>query len=341
MSNQIPPAEQPASISAAELRRRLLASTPPPLAATSATPDPEQVDDAGPPDTGANAWGSTGQDLLSRLRMPGGSGSVRVPAPRLPDPEPPPSRPAVTRRTPVNNSRIAGLDSSSAIAGAMNQPLEPVHSDGSGRHEDPHANDVKRYRTEIRELRKLLDEMKQLLQEASDTEQQFNTREKEHLATIEAKESQIADLNSHLGAIEDQIARGELAPPPPVPKTRPELEEWADELEKEAAKLSKDKNRLADDRRQLREDEAALEKQMRDMEVSMARERALIARQETELKRLSAEIQHELDLMQRGDATLREQMSKFQRRAQEVLTTKPTGFGGGGSGPQKPPPSRR
>ena len=54
---------------------------------------------------------------------------------------------------------------------------------------------------------------------------------------------------------------------------------------------------------------------------------ALIARQETELKRLSAEIQHELDLMQRGDAGLREQMAKFQRRAQEVMT--------------KPPPSGR
>ncbi|HUR54418.1 MAG TPA: hypothetical protein VMZ71_09820 [Gemmataceae bacterium] len=342
MSNPTPPADVPASISAAELRRRLLASTPPPLAATSATPEPEDVDPEGPPDTGANAYGSTGQDLLSRLKMPGGSGPMRMPAPRMPDPEPPP-RPTVNRRTPTN-SRIAGFDSSSAIAGAMNQPTESGHGDNSGRHhgDDSHAADIKRYRTEIRELRKLLDEMKQLLQEASDTEQRFNAREKEYQATIEGKDAQIAELNAHLGSIEDQIARGELAPPPPIPKTRSELEEWADELEKESAKLNKDKNRLADDRRQLREDEAALEKQMREMEVAMARERALIARQETELKRLSAEIQHELDLMQRGDATLREQMSKFQRRAQEVLTTKPTGFGGGGagSGPHKPPPRR-
>ena len=339
MSNQIPPAEPPSSISAAELRRRLLASTPPPLAATSATPDPEEVDANGPPDTGANALGGSGQDLLSRLKMPAGSGSVRMPAPKLPDPEPQ-SRPAVNRRTPAANSRLAGFDGSSAIAGAMNQPLELIHAEGSGRHDETHVAEVKRYRTEIRELRKLLDEMKQLLQEASDTEQQFNNREKEYKATIEAKDAQIADLNAHLGTIEEQIARGELAPPPPVPKTRSELEEWADELEKESAKLNKDKNRLGDDRRQLREDEAALEKQMRDMEVSMARERALIARQETELKRLSAEIQHELDLMQRGDATLREQMTKFQRRAQEVLTNKPTGFGGG-SDPHKSAPPRR
>ena len=51
----------------------------------------------------------------------------------------------------------------------------------------------------------------------------------------------------------------------------------------------------------------------------MARERALMARQETELKRLSAEIQQELELMQRGDASLREQLIKFQRRASDVM----------------------
>jgi hypothetical protein len=68
---------------------------------------------------------------------------------------------------------------------------------------------------------------------------------------------------------------------------------------------------------------------MREMEVSMAKERALLARQETELKRLSAEIQHELELMQRGDANLRQSMEKFKRQAQEVMT-KPPGGGGGG-----------
>jgi hypothetical protein len=76
------------------------------------------------------------------------------------------------------------------------------------------------------------------------------------------------------------------------------------------------------------------------MEVSMARERALMARQETELKRLSAEIQHELELMQRGDAALREQMVKFQRRANEVMQPRPGTSSmsnmnnGHGSGPQ-------
>lgn len=44
-----------------------------------------------------------------------------------------------------------------------------------------------------------------------------------------------------------------------------------------------------------------------------------MARQETELKRLSAEIQQELELMQRGDAGLREHLAKFQRRAADVM----------------------
>ncbi len=64
----------------------------------------------------------------------------------------------------------------------------------------------------------------------------------------------------------------------------------------------------------------------------MARERALMARQETELRRLSNEIQHELELMQRGDAQLREQMQKFQRRAQDVLQGK---IGNNGAPPRR------
>jgi hypothetical protein len=89
------------------------------------------------------------------------------------------------------------------------------------------------------------------------------------------------------------------------------------------------------DRKQLREDEAALEKQMREMEVGMARERAMLARQEQELKRLNAEIQHELEIMQRGDGTLRDRMAQFQRRHAEVVGDQvPNGAAQGGySGP--------
>jgi chromosome segregation ATPase len=221
-------------------------------------------------------------------------------------------------------------EGSNGIAGALSHLADLSHGN---RHDDSPMAEVQRLKGENKELRTLLDEMKHLLQEASETEQRLVVKEAEFQSVVAEKDSKIEELNAHLGAIEEQIAKGELAPPPPAPKTRSELEEWGDELEKESAKLAQDRKRLEEERRQLREDEEALEKQMRQMEVSMARERAMIARQETELKRLSAEIQHELDILQRGDAGLREQMAKFQRRAQEVMTKPPS------SGP--PPNGRR
>ncbi len=326
MANPNLPSDQsPPAISAAELRRRLLASTPPPIAATASTPDPveEGAVEEAVPVASPGSW--NGSDLLARLKMPGKSGAVPVPTARpVPGPElpPPPNRGALNRRPPGSNGgRSYNGEPTSAIAGALNHLADLTHG---SRHEDSPLGEIQRLKAENKELRTLLDEMKHLLQEASDTEQQLAAKEKEFEAALAEKDVQINELNAHLGAIEEQIAKGELAPPPPVPKTRSELEEWGDELEQESAKLTQAKKRLEDERRQLREDEEALEKQMRDMEVSMARERAMIARQETELKRLSAEIQHELEILQRGDAGLREQMAKFQRRAQEVMV-KPGG----------------
>jgi len=143
------------------------------------------------------------------------------------------------------------------------------------------------------------------------------------LLSIAIERSQLFARSAQLGAVEERNRLAELAPPPPVPKTRSELEEWTDELEKENAHEEQARKKLEEERRQLLEDQEALETQMREMEVAMARERALIARQETELRRLNTEIQHELEMMQRGDASLREQMAKFQRRAQEVLAKPP------------------
>lgn len=339
MSNPTPPSDPSPALSAAELRRRLLASTPPPAASAGATnlPEAEPVDEpravepvpAAPvvasPFSGSSAVPSTGaqSDLLSRLRMPGKSGPVAVPTPRpVPAPvpvmdEPPQSR-YHHRRAPSNTAINGALNS---LSGMDEAPMPPGDETAQG--------EIRRVRMENKELRKLLEEMKQLLQEASESEQQWVARQKEFDEKLAEKDKHNAELSAQLGTIEEQIAKGELAPPPPVPKTRSELEEWGDELEKENAKLHQDRKRLDDERRQLREDEEALETQMREMEVSMARERALIARQETELRRLSAEIQHELELMQRGDAALREQMQKFQRRAQEVMVKPPGGSNNG------------
>ena len=67
------------------------------------------------------------------------------------------------------------------------------------------------------------------------------TLRKQITTALEEKDAQIEELSAQLGAIEEQIAKGELAPPPPVPKTRSELEEWGDELEKESAKLTQER----------------------------------------------------------------------------------------------------
>lgn len=332
------------SLSAAELRRRLLASTPPPIAASAASPD-FNLADLPPTPTASGSWStSSGADLLARLRMPGGkSGPIPVPQARqsaaaLPVPPvarqsaaalsmPPQDPMPVNRRTPIPGrgaadpasaiagalSHLAGLAESPSASGSMS-----VRSGGVPLDDSPLA-EIQRLRAENRELRALLEEMKQLLQEASGAEQDFSAKEKEYEAALAEKDAQVEELALQLAEVEEKISRGELAPPPPVPKTRSELEEWGDELEKENAKLTQERRRLDEERRQLREDEEGLETQMREMEIGMARERAILARQETELKRLSAEIQHELDLLQRGDATLREQMSKFQRRAQDVM----------------------
>lgn len=330
MSDRDVLADPPQSISAAELRRRLLASTPPPIAGG------ESTDAAVPQSTVIPAASRT------RFLMPGANGPVAASAvaPTLPTDHIP--------DVPLRSSaRFMPLDANPPLGGSVLGPMpgvippappppppEPAPNLPPGKTVD----DYKRVKQENRELRKLLDEMKQLLQEASDNEQKAAAREAEIQVLLSAKQRQVDEVTAQLQSIEEQLATGALTAAPPVPKTRSELEEWEDDLEKEAAKLSKAKRDLEDDRRQLRDDEESLEQQMRQMEVSMAKERALMARQEVELKRLSAEIQHELELMQRGDASLREQLSKFQRRAADVIQGK---IGQSQVQPPSPPPGRR
>ncbi len=299
MSSPTLPPEPPPSVSAAELRRRLLSSTPPPLNGSSTgTVDLDPVDTEK-----AEGTPITREEMLRKLKMP--AGVTPTPIPEVPV-EPP----------------LSSFQSNLAAFGRRNTPVSYAHGYGMDPNDTPSA-EIQRLKGENKELKQLLSEMKHLLQEASEAEQGFTKAKEAFTAELAEKQTQIDDLSAQLHAIEEQINNGTLVEvqPQTVPKTRSELEEWTEELEREASVLTQDRSRLDDERRQLQEDEEALERQMREMEVSMARERALIARQETELKRLSAEIQHELEIMNRGDTTLREQMQKFQRRAQEVLET--------------------
>src|SRR5262245_5297719 len=306
MAHPTSPPDLPPSVSAAELRRKLLASTPPAigpmpageldLAAEVGAVEPgTQAPPAGNP-TVSNAVA----DLLSRLKLPGqAGGSKPVPAPSARIVPPPKSGSVpVNQRTP-NTGAVAGLFSAVSAANRDDAPARP---------EQP-GSELHRLRSENKELRQLLNEMKQLLQEASDNEQAHAAQNVELQTTLEEKNRQVDEISGHLKHFEEQIASGALAPVQPQ-KSRSELEEWNDELERENSKLSKERKTLETERKQLREDEETLEKQMRQMEVSMAKDRAIMARQEMELRRLHTEIQNELELMQRGDANLREHMQK-------------------------------
>jgi hypothetical protein len=177
---------------------------------------------------------------------------------------------------------------------------------------DPMADqlrlDVEQLRRENAQFQQLMEEMRKLLQEAAEQEQRMQ-------AELADRETQLAASVAKLDELQAIVDA--------KPKTKSELEEWADELERESFQVAQERRTLEQERQQLRDDEAALEKQMRDMEVQMARERAMLARQEQELKRLNAEIQHELEVMQRGDGTLRERLAVFQRRHAEVVAGPP------------------
>ena len=315
--------EPPKSISAAELRRRLLASTPPPMGVGSFSPEidleqelpiPAVARAAAPVPTMPVGWSAgIGPEAVARLRMPGQGVPSSVPQPGVDgiDPAQFQARFPVNRRTPmgVPNAGYGGYGGPMAGAGATHPPV--------GRPMPPGTDGQRLYQENI-ELRHLLGEMKQLLQDASKSEQQHAAKEQEFENLLTAKTRQVEELTSQIQHIEEQISSGALAPQQPQ-RSRTELEEWSDELEKENQRLSQERKQLDEGRKQLREDEEASEKQMRNMEVTMAKERAMMARQETELRRLHAEIQHELEIMNRGDTVLREQMMKFQRRANDAM----------------------
>jgi hypothetical protein len=301
-------------LSPAELRRRLL--SPPTDAAPPSIPSEEEAPPLLP--RRIRSEGSRFGGMASQMGIDLNNLAEEV----VPE--------ALAKITPIPDSRLNQTQFRSregSIPFAQPAPTVPML----------HGSDHDLLRAQNAELSRLIDEMRPLLEEATAQENRFQIKEQEFAAHLGEKDRQLLEMAAKLKQVEEELAN---VPPPKTPKTRDELEEWNDELEQESAKLTQERRRLDEDRRQLRDDEESLEKQMRDMECSMAKERAMMARQETELKRLSAEIQHELDLLQRGDGTLREQLSKFQRRHQEVLSRSggpPMGGPPVGAAPAEPP----
>ncbi len=296
--------KQPTRLSPAELRRRLLA---PPTDSSVAPILPE--DSPPPPRSQRRESGRYGGATQTAIDLDALMNEMAIPS--------------SSKLTPAPEAR---LDPSQFRTADPVPAIRPAASGYPGVLPIP-GDEVQLLRIQNSELTRIIEEMKPLLEEATAQEGRTQAREKEFQDQLIERDLRVEELEEKLKESEEKLAS---IPPPKTPKTRDELEEWSDELEQESSKLNKLRRELDDDRKQLREDEESLEKQMREMECAMARERAMMARQETELKRLSAEIQHELELLQRGDGTLREQLSKFQRRHQEVLSR---GAGGG-----SPPP---
>lgn len=209
--------------------------------------------------------------------------------------------------------------------------------------------ELNRLKAENEELHRVILEMKPLLQEASEMEIQYQNKIEELQAALDEKTKQFNELHEQLQALEEQIAgtsTGAFPAPaaPSPPKTRTELEEWADELEKEAAKLQQERRRLEQERQQLREDEQELEAQMRKQEVQLARDRAMLAQKELEVRRTLEQIQREIELMSSGDAVLRSKLDGLRghvvRRQQELRGGGPMPPTGGViPTPQPQPPS--
>ncbi len=289
-------ANETTRLSTAELRRRLLAPSAP-LA--------EPEDPGAPP-----AAPTPARSLLSsRLVVPPAFADLPIAEdePTYPIHDPVNGEPVPIEATPLPFNRATPTDLRRPTSRSSHMIPRPAVVPPAG--PDPVVDQLRReaevYRKDAESLQQLMEEMRQLLQEASEQEQRMQNELADRDLKLEEAQAKIQEVEAALTA---------------KPKTKTELEEWADDLERESMQIAQQRRTLDEDRNQLREDEAALEKQMREMEVGMARERALLARQEQELKRLNAEIQHELEIMQRGDGALRERLAMFQRRHAEVIS---------------------
>lgn len=248
-----------------------------------------------PPKTAAAPAGYDDVEaLLQRYQAEKGLGNSDHGAPL-----PPPAAPA---------PRPASADSRNGFNNGLRQPpprgLPPL---SRGRN-----SEVQRLETENAELRQLVNEYREVLEANDPTiwEQKVAAAEQ----AVAEKDTQLQDMQKRVEEWDAKFKTHRFVP------QDDELAHEADELDKERAKIAQDRKQLEGDRQQLKEDEDGMMKQMREMEVGMAKDRAELARQRTEIQRLHGEIKHELEQMQRGDASVKERLAQFQRRYQEALS---------------------
>jgi hypothetical protein len=172
--------------------------------------------------------------------------------------------------------------------------------------------EMEKLRTENAELKKMLGEVQQFY--AENDPQILEQQRQEIVTALSAKEAEIAALRQQIEEWNSKLQTHRLVP------SEDEMAKMSDELEKERCQLAQERKQLETDRAELDDDEQTLMKQMREMEVGLAKDRAELARQRTELQRLHAEIKHELEQLDRGDASMKERLAQFQRRHSEVFS---------------------
>jgi hypothetical protein len=209
------------------------------------------------------------------------------------------------RRPGSNHSapRPSGSFHGEALRGTSSrQGLPPLTGAG-------HA-EWEKLRSENAELRAMVAELRQYLEENDPTA--WEQKVKDADAAVAARDEMLAAQRAQTDEWSERLKTHRFVP------NDHDLAEMSDELEKERCQLAQDRKTLDAERQQLREDEESLMKQMRDMEMSMAKDRADLARQRIDNQRLQSEIRHELDLLARGDASVKDRLATFQRRSQEA-----------------------
>jgi hypothetical protein len=172
--------------------------------------------------------------------------------------------------------------------------------------------EIEKLRAENTELKRMVTELQQVCAANNPKEWEQHQQEIEQLLT--EKDTEIGTLKQQVEEWNEKLKTHRMVP------SDDDLAKMSDELEQERCQLAKERKQLDGDREEMKDDEEMLMKQMREMEVGLARDRAELARQRTELQRLHAEVKHEMELLQRGDAGMKERLAQFQRRHSEVFT---------------------
>jgi hypothetical protein len=232
-----------------------------------------------------------------------------------------PAAPGLPPLTRAAGSRRNGTQLSAAAEMKRNNGLPALTTNAQV--------ELDKLRAENAELKKMLAEVQQFYAEHDPSHLEQQQQEVE--SALSAKDAEIAALKVQVEEWHSKMQTHRLVP------SEDEMAKMSDELEKERCQLAQERKQIETGRTELGDDEETLMKQMREMEVGLAKDRAELARQRTELQRLHVEIKHELEQLDRGDASMKERLAQFQRRHTEVFSRPSQAHSPMASAPTPPP----